>query len=103
MKLTVPERYVLQGVLPAESSFVTMRLVKNLRDALALEEDEIKRLGVVIKGDQITWNAEVDGEGTEIQVGELAGTIVRDALRQMDKSNKLTVQHLTLYEKFLGA
>ena len=101
MRLTVPERFALQGVLPTESNFVTLRLLSTLRQALSFTEEEIRELSLKIDGPNATWNAEADGEGTEIEVGELATQIIHDALTAMDKGNKLTVQHLTLYEKFV--
>jgi len=101
MKLTVAERFALQGVLPQESNFVTLRVLSALREALSFGEDEIQGLSLMTEGEQVKWDSEADGEGTEIEVGELATQIIRDALVALDKGNKLSVQHLTLYEKFV--
>lgn len=44
MKLTVPERLILVNVLPAESDYTTLKLVRKLRESLSFTEEEHKQL-----------------------------------------------------------
>ena len=101
MRLTVGERLAVQGLLPKESNFITLRVLNRLREELSFDEDEIKALSLTESGGQVSWNPEVDGKGIEVEIGDLATQIIHDALVALDKESKLTAQHVTLYEKFV--
>lgn len=101
MKLSVAERFVLLGVLPAEGNFVTLKIVRQLREALSFDEDEAKVLGLKQDGERVTWNPDVEQE-KEIPIGEKATDIVVAAIKKLDDEKKLTDQHYTLYEKFMA-
>lgn len=102
MKLTVFERIVLLGILPEQGSFLTLRIVRQLREGLSFTETELKALDLKQNGEQVTWNpTAADPEGTEVIIGEKATDIVVEALRKLDGEGRLTEQHFTLYEKFV--
>ena len=102
MKLTVIERVSLLGVLPTEGNFVTLKIVRQMRESLSFTEDEIKTLSLRQDGDQIMWNAlaETPG-GTEIAIGEKAKEIIAESLKKLDQQGKLTEQLISVYEKFV--
>ena len=101
MKLTVAERFVLLGVLPAEGNFITLKIVRKFREALSFDEDEAKALGLTQDGERVTWNPDVKQE-KEIPVGEKATDLIVAAIKKLDDEQKLTDQHYTLYEKFMA-
>jgi hypothetical protein len=102
VKLTVSERIVLLGVLPREGNFLTLKIVRQLRESLSFNEEELKKLSIVQQGDRITWNAESESpEGEEIAIGEKVTDLIVETLKSLDKSNKLTDQHFSIYEKFI--
>jgi len=100
MKLNIFERLVLLPILPAEGNFVTLKIVKNLKENIALSESDFKEFEIKQEGEQINWN-EKGNEEREIEIGEKATDIIIESLKKLDKESKLTERHFTLYEKFV--
>ena len=102
MELNVFERLNLLNILPKEGTFITLRIVHQLRDALSFNEEELKVLQFKqdMERGTVQWNSEAD-KPTEIQIGEKATDLIVDALKELDKQKKLTDQHFVLYEKFV--
>lgn len=102
MKLNVMERMVVLQVLPAESNFVTLKIVRDLQQNLIgfseaeLKDFEIKQL----EDGRVSWNVK-GAEPKEIKIGEKATEIIVEAFKELDKQNKLTPTHLDAYEKFV--
>ena len=44
MKLTIPERLVLITILPPEGDYLTLKLVRKLKESLSFSEEEHKQL-----------------------------------------------------------
>lgn len=102
MKLMVMERILLLGILPNEGNFVTLKIVRKLREDLSFSEEEIKRLSIRQEDERILWNAAAeDPEGAEIPIGEKAADVVVEALKKLDREEKLTEQLLSVWEKFV--
>ena len=99
MELTVLERLTLLAILPPEGNLRTMRVVHELRQELALTQEEIKEFGVREEGQQIVWD-EAKAKAVEIKAGGIRTEIITKALRELNEKEKLTPQHLTLCEKF---
>ena len=100
MELTVKERLVLLNLLPNEGNFLTLRLMRKLREALSFDEEELKRLNVVQNGDRVSWDITVDIR-KDIAVGDVMTDVIVKDLKGKDKDGKLTEDHITLYEKFV--
>lgn len=106
MKLTLSERFAALKILPTETNFVTLKIVRDLQDKLALTEKETKEWGVEssVAPDgsvRTRWNEKGVKDEVEIKIGEKATDIIVDALKELDKTNKLTAEHLSIYEKFV--
>ena len=102
MKLSIAERVALLGVLPAEGNFVTLKIVRQLRESLSFSEEELKGWGIKLDGSRMTWNEEgVKSGERDISIGERATDLIVDGLKKLDETKKLTEQHFTLYEKFV--
>ena len=98
--LTLSDRFAILGILPAEGNFATLKIVRKLREQLSLTETEIKEHKVIQKGDQIMWN---NGEKTtEMEFGEFAESMIKDALMKLDERCKLENRHFRIYEQFVG-
>jgi len=100
MELTVKERLVLLNLLPNEGNFLTLKLMRKLREALSFDEEELKRLNVVQNGDRVSWDITVDIR-KDIAVGDVMTDVIVKDLKGKDKDGKLTEDHITLYEKFV--
>ena len=104
VKLGLFERLVCMALLPTEGSFATLKIVRELQMTLAPTEEEYKAAG--LKDDLLTGgiNAELGWdkvEDKEIVFGDIAKAIIVSALEKLDKEEKLTQQHISLYEKFV--
>lgn len=102
VKLTLFERFIVMTLLPREGSYRTLKIVQDLQMALAPTEEEnaLAKLKDLPGGgtDAENWNAV---ELKEIIFGDVAKGLVIDALNELDKEEKLTQQHISLYEKFI--
>ena len=100
MELTVLERLVLQGLLPKEGNFTTLKLLRVAREALSFDDLENKRLEFVQDGEQVRWN-----EGVtivkNIELGEVMTLEIVATLKKLEGEKKLKDEHFTLYEKFV--
>jgi hypothetical protein len=100
MLLKLLDRVTLLGVLPEQGDFVTLKIVRKLRESLAFDEEEISRLKIQQNDGVITWDTLAD-EGKEVTIGEKASDLIVGCLKKLDKEQKLTAQHYDLYEKFI--
>ena len=100
MKLNIKDRLVLLNTLPPEGNFATLKIVHELKMALAPSEEEAKAIGLVQEAEQIRWNPTKDVE-KDIPIGKVARGVIETALKRLDAEQKLTPDHLGLYERFV--
>ena len=100
MKLNLMERLVVLQILPQEGNFATLKIVRKLQETLSPSEEEFKEFEIKQDGDQVRWNPK-GLEEREIELGDKAKEIVAEALKKLDKDNKLTPQLMLVYEKFV--
>jgi hypothetical protein len=101
MELTVFERLILLNALPKEGDFITLKIVRKLREDLSFSEEEHKILNFKQDENSLHWN--IDGDILKnIEIGTKAMEIICDVLKKLNDSKKLTEQHYSLYEKFVG-
>ena len=98
MEFNVEERLAALGLLPQEGTLITMKIVHDLRQALAFSEKELAILNFQQTDDRLQWNPGV--EPKEVKVGVKAAGVIHDILEKLDKDGKLRVSHLTLVDKF---
>jgi hypothetical protein len=103
MKFTLGERITLLGVLPKEANFVTLKIIRSLEGRLSFTEKELKDFDIKFnaRGSSYSWNKEGAEYEAEVEFGEKATDIVVEQLKELDKTEKLTGQHFTVYEKFI--
>jgi hypothetical protein len=100
MKLKAGHRVTLLNTLPREGDILTLRIVRELREALSFSEEEHKVLGLKINGPMITWDASKD-EGKEIQIGTKAREVIVEALNALNQQKKLNDGHLDIWGMFV--
>lgn len=106
MKLSVLDRILLLGLIPAEGNYITYKILANLRQELSFSEKELKEFE--LKGDvntetqkiNYTWSDEKAKE-KHFEIGAQALEIIRTALKKLDADGKINVQNSILYEKFM--
>jgi hypothetical protein len=106
MKLTIMERSTLLALLPQEGGLSTMRPLNDLRTALFLTPAESKKWGVEDRepcptcGAQARTSWKENGEAT-VEVGEIMKAVVVKVLTDIEKAEKLRVEYLSLWDKFI--
>ncbi len=98
MEFTVEERLATLGLLPPEGNLLTMKVMHELRQALAFSEEDLKILNFEQSDGQLRWKIGVGPK--EVKVGPQATIVVYDELAKLDKDEKLNASHLLLCEKF---
>jgi hypothetical protein len=93
------ERVLLLQVLPAEASLLTIRILHDFRQVLALSDDELAVLGVKDET-PITYDALAAITAKPIEIGAVRRDLIVAGLRVLDKAQKVGMQHLSLFEKF---
>ena len=104
MKLTVLQRFKLLNILPAEGNFSTLRIVRELREALSFTEEEHAAFGMEDDREQgvTRWDPSL-ARDREYNFAARARKVIADALGVMDQQGRLTMDLMDLAELFLDA
>jgi hypothetical protein len=100
VELSVWERFRLLNILPEKGSFVTLKLVRKLRESLSFTEEEMGLYDFKQDGERVMWNPDAP-QVKEFQFGPKTMNIISDALRAVDKRQMLDQTELVLFEKFV--
>jgi hypothetical protein len=116
MKFNVRERLQLLSLLPKEGSYVTLKVVRILREELSFDADELIALDFkepgeeyedeagnirIVPAGQLRWKQDAD-KPKEIEMEPARHNMIFSKLKGMDDREKLTDDLFPLYEKFLG-
>jgi hypothetical protein len=100
MELSVWERFKLLQILPEKGDFITLKIVRKLREDLSFSEEEQAVFQFKQDGERMMWNPEAD-QFKELQFGPKATSIIIEALKAVDKRKMLDNSQLILFEKFV--
>jgi hypothetical protein len=100
MELDVWERLRLLYSLPEKGDFVTLKIVRKMREDLSFSEGEIADLQFRKDGDRMMWNPNATVR-KEFQFGPKATEIIVEALKELSEAKALDAQLLILFEKFV--
>jgi len=101
MKLGTFERLILLNIMPKEGDFTTLKIIRKMQDDLGFSEEEHKALQFKQNEGRIQWIQDADVE-KEVNFGEKATDIIVGVLKKLNEDKKLTQEHFSLYEKFVG-
>lgn len=101
VKLNIPERIVLLGVLPKEGSFLTLKIIRDSQSIIAPSAEEIVNFDIRQVDEKVTWN-EKGLEEVEFDFNQPVVDLVSKQLVELEKSNRLSMNHFSLYEKFVN-
>jgi hypothetical protein len=100
VKLDILQRIIALSVLPKEGNLIEIKIIKNLKEKIGFNEDEVNRFKLKAEGEKYTWDLRED-KGAEFEITEGEAKLITKGLKELDNQNKLTEQHLTLCELFL--
>lgn len=99
MKVGIGERIRLLNILPEKGNILTIKMVRQLREALSLSEEEHRDNNVVIQEDRVSWN--LDFPDKEIEFNDLAKELIAKVLKELNEKDELTVGDVRLWEEFV--
>jgi len=103
MEFSIGERLTLMLLLPREGDFLSLKLVRALREEVSESLGRDEESGVLTKEDGLyKWATEQD-HLVEINLTPKATAIITEALEKLNKQKKLTENHISLYERFVDA
>lgn len=100
IELGVFDRLILLNILPKEGDFLTLKIVRQLREELSFTEAEHKALQFVQEDGNVRWKSSAD-KPKAFDIGVKATEIIVEVLKKLDKDKKLKDEHFGLYEKFV--
>lgn len=101
MKLGVFDRLILLNILPKEGDFTTLKIIRQMREDLSFSEAEHKALEFKFEEQNVQWRQGAD-KPKDINFGDKAIAIIKEVLKKLNDDKKLSDQHYSLYEKFIG-
>ncbi len=100
MELSVLERLLLLQLMPKEGNFLTLRLVRKLREDLSFSAEEHASLNFVEENGAVRWKTEPPIVKS-VEIPPPMTSIIVEALQKLDADSKLTMETAALYERFL--
>ena len=98
MKLGVSKRLSIESLLPKEGNYVELVLIKDIITKVKMSQKEIADVEMKYVGERIMWNPEKDKE-VEIKFTDKELEIIKKALENLDKENKLNLDLIDLYKE----
>lgn len=106
IEFNVGERILLLGLLPATGSIVTLRILREVREALSFSDEDhqkyaIKQVNPEDGKGQIQWNGVLGLETKEVEINDTVADMIRHKLTDLSKTNDLEMSMIRFYEIFV--
>lgn len=101
MLFSVEERLLMLHILPKQGNYATLKMVREFREELSLSEGEHEALDLKEESGAFTWNTAAVVP-KEIEISAFREKLIVDALTELDEQDKLTEDHIPLYERFVN-
>ncbi len=106
MKLNIPERLALLGVLPQQGNAATLRVIRELQSELSFSEEETEHFSITNHQlpdgrATINWNPELTKETKDIKIGKTAKKTIIRQLERLDRTEQLHVSMMPIYDMFI--
>ena len=113
--LNLMDRLVVINLLPEENNYATLKLIRDLKSNLGINDDEFKEFNLkqggetfvddagnehIVPEGQMMWNA-LAGVPKDFEIRRKARKLIVGELEKLDKDGKLTENHFNVYEKFV--
>ena len=104
-ELTIVDRIVvgqILGSLKGPGNYLYFKELRKLQEAVAFDEKIAAGIEMKLEGDNVRWSAEkAHLANITVEVGERIQGQIADALKELDKQERLMPEHLSVYEKFV--
>lgn len=103
VKLTVKQRIDLQSILPPQGDFLTIKMIRVLRESLSFTQKEHESLKFVNHPNgSVEWNSKAASKCLkEVEIPETIVVVIKASLEKLNTSKQITEAHLDFYEMFM--
>jgi hypothetical protein len=101
MLLSLSERFSILELIPREGDFLTLKVVRELREKLSPSDEETENLKITVNGNQINWDTTKD-TGVEFDFTKRETELITSALKECNQRKQLKEYYFSIYEKFVG-
>jgi len=100
--LTLDVRLNLLEILPRQGNHITLRIIRELRESLALSNEELEILESWRVGDEMRWEpANAEKLTKDFEFGKTALETIIDTLKKREAQETLPEMLLDLYEELV--
>ena len=103
MKLSIPDRMILQSIIPPNSvgSLAKLKVIKNMRKELAFSDREVSQYEIELNetGEFFTND---QSSTLEFDFGDVGFGVLLDSFKALDKAEQLQMYHVNLYKRLLN-
>jgi len=99
--LTLLERIMIPTILKKETDYKSAIVIRDLKTKVALTQKEFKDFDVKAAPTGLTWNEKGVKSIVLFDLTDFERTELREALKKLNDEKKLSIDHISLYEKFV--
>jgi hypothetical protein len=103
VKLDCQQRLLILAALPERESYAVLRLMRQLRERLALSEEEMQKMGLQSSPDGRIVQWRNPGPVRRFVFSQFEWNTIVAALRRLDQERNLTDRYIELWEMFVEA
>ena len=103
VKLTVKQRIDLQSILPPQGDFLTIKMIRQLRETLSFSQKEHELLKFVNHPNgSVEWSVSAAKKCLkDIEIPETIVNTIKEILERANTAKQITEAHLDFYEMFM--
>ena len=98
--LGVLERMLIIGLIPPQGDITRLRQLREFRERMSFSDEERTKFGIEqLEGMNVVWKT---SEPKTYQLSPDEVKMIKSALRVLDREKQLTVDHIPLWDQFIG-
>lgn len=103
VKLTVKQRINLQSILPEQGDFLTIKMIRVLREELSFSQKEHDLLQFVNHPNgSVEWSPKIAKKVIKtVEIPETIVSTIKEILEKANVAKQITEAHLDFYEMFM--
>lgn len=101
IKLSLLDRIILPTILKKESNYKELIVNGDISQKVKITQSELEKYEVKVLGQGLSWNEKGMKATFEYDFTDMETDSIKKGLKELDETNKLTSDHVGLYEKFL--
>lgn len=102
MKLSIKQRIEVLNIIPKVGNVTTLRQIEKLITNAGITDEEHTKYNIVAREDGgFSWTVPAGTtDEKEIEIGSVCKGLMKDALKELNDNNSLTLDQLPLYDLF---